>query len=588
MVMLCFAGRAAAQTPGSVQPKDNPFESVLKKQQYAATQGGGGLAQEGLSASDLSVETVKLEFVDAVTASQAFSCLCSELGKIVPREPGNSLIVFDTPENVKRIVEEIKKSDRPIESVTLQYVGLTHMDANDVQGAVASLASPAGRIIGIGKTNGLILCDTKINVAAMLKEIEKLDQPTAGLQALPITFDHIDAMSAKTALTNMLSTFGTISVVERTNSIVVCDVPKNLKEIAKEAKSLDCKTPGLVVETVNLKFLQAKNMVEVLSKMLTQYGSVASNEATNTVLLCDTQENVTRIISQIKKADQTPPQFMVEAVLLDVRLGDDKEIGINWNGVSTDYRERTGGDYNSDGSATIIPFDSNRRVGAGAGFDAANLGGTVNVISGSINALVSAIQTTRDVQVIASPRALVLSGKTATILAAEQIPYEERSETSQGGSMTSTSFKEVGVTLIVGAVLTDNGEIMLNVDIEQSVRTGESLAGVPVVDTRSEDTSLLLRDGQVVIMGGLRRREKTVQVTKVPLLGDLPLLGNLFRTRHDVVSNSELVVLLAPHIYKGEPVPQKVIDECNELLEHSPVTGSVSLPKTLAKQSSRK
>jgi len=79
-----------------------------------------------------------------------------------------------------------------------------------------------------------------------------------------------------------------------------------------------------------------------------------------------------------------------------------------------------------------------------------------------------------------------------------------------------------------------------------------------------------------VIMGGLRRREKTLQVTKVPLLGDLPLLGNLFRTKHSILLNSELVVLLSPHIHKNESVPQKVQDKYNELIEMAPLTGPVS------------
>ena len=142
--------------------------------------------------------------------------------------------------------------------------------------------------------------------------------------------------------------------------------------------------------------------------------------------------------------------------------------------------------------------------------------------------------------------------------------------------MVSTSFKEVGVTLQVTATLTEKDEIVLSVDVQQSVRTGESLAGVPVIDTRQNTTSLLLNDGQVVIMGGLRRREKTLQVTKVPLLGDLPLLGNLFRTKHNILLNSELVVLLSPHIHKNESVPQKVQDKYNELIEKAPLTGSVS------------
>jgi type II secretory pathway component GspD/PulD (secretin) len=97
-----------------------------------------------------------------------------------------------------------------------------------------------------------------------------------------------------------------------------------------------------------------------------------------------------------------------------------------------------------------------------------------------------------------------------------------------------------------------------------------------VIDTRKQNTSLLLKDGQVVIMGGLRRREKTTQVTKIPLLGDLPLLGNLFRSQQDYVLNSELVVLLSPHIYRDEAVPDSVLKKYRELKENAALTGAVS------------
>ncbi|MCP4452059.1 MAG: hypothetical protein GY809_11400, partial [Planctomycetes bacterium] len=528
---------------------------------------------------ELAVETVKLQFVDAATASEAFSCLSSEIGRIVPMESGNALIVFDTPDNLKKIVTEIKKADRPIESVMLQYVSLIYIDANTAQSAMSSVLSLAGTIIPVTKTNGIILCDNRLNVEAMVKAIQKLDKPMAGIQVRPLRFDHIDASSAMAALTNMLSSHGTISIVERTNSIVVSDLPKNLEEISKEAKALDRKSPGLVVEMVNLKFLDAQNMATVLTKMLTRYGSVVSNDTTNTIILCDTQENVAKIVSEIQKVDQTPSQIMVEVVLLDVRLADDKEIGINWDVVSRNFRERTGGTYNTDGTTTVIPYDADTSVGPAMGFDAStasSLGGVVSVFSGSVHAFVTAVQSTRDVEVIASPSALVLSGKTARILAAEEVPYEELNSTSQGGSMVSTKFKEVGVTLEVTATLADDDQISLGVLIQQSVRTGESVGRVPVIDTRSEDTTLLLHDGQVVIMGGLRRREKTVQVTKVPLLGDLPLLGTLFRTKHDIVSNSELVVLLSPHIYEGEAVPESILDRVKELKEKAPITGAVS------------
>ena len=88
---------------------------------------------------------------------------------------------------------------------------------------------------------------------------------------------------------------------------------------------------------------------------------------------------------------------------------------------------------------------------------------------------------------------------------------------------------------------------------------------IPIIDTRKAKTSLLLRDGEVVIMGGLRRKETTNQRSQIPLLGDLPFVGVLFSNNQVIVKNSELIVLLSPHIYKGEPIPEEVMAKYDEI-----------------------
>ncbi len=155
---------------------------------------------------------------------------------------------------------------------------------------------------------------------------------------------------------------------------------------------------------------------------------------------------------------------------------------------------------------------------------------------------------------------LVVSGQSATIKAVEEIPYKELIDSATGGqdALSTTQFKDVGVTLQVTATVTDSNSIFVTVDTEQNVRTGVSEQGVPVVDTRKANTSLLLEDGQIVVMGGLRRQEKTQEVSQVPLLGDLPLIGYFFKSRKNVTNKSELVVLLSPHIDRGQLVPNHI------------------------------
>ncbi|MCK4788022.1 MAG: type II and III secretion system protein, partial [Desulfobacteraceae bacterium] len=121
-------------------------------------------------------------------------------------------------------------------------------------------------------------------------------------------------------------------------------------------------------------------------------------------------------------------------------------------------------------------------------------------------------------------------------------------------------------TLNVTATLTEEDLIFLTVNSEQNVVVGESVTEVPIIDTRNTKSELLLKDGQVVVMGGLRRKERTKQTNQVPILGDIPLIGFLFKYTNTVVNNTELIVFLSPHIYKeGEPIPEDAMEKFKEI-----------------------
>ena len=317
--------------------------------------------------------------------------------------------------------------------------------------------------------------------------------------------------------------------------------------------------PDLVLETVVLKFLDATSLKTVLDRMVTPFGMVAVNQKNNSVVVCDSAENMAKILAEIRKADRIPQQVMVEVVILDVQLKNDTEIGINWDLLS-DNRYDVVYRQNLSSSRLRSTAENATTIGDATAFNTVGIGGDISVITGSVRYVLHALQQTRDVDILASPSTLVVSGQSATIQAVEEIPYKELIDSATGGqeALSTTQFKEVGVTLQVTATVTDGNNIFVTVTAEQNVRTGVSEQGVPVVDTRRANTSLLLEDGQIVIMGGLRRQEKTLEVSQIPLLGDLPLVGHLFRNRRTITNRSELVVLLSPHIDRGEPIPDPV------------------------------
>ncbi|MDT8301024.1 MAG: secretin N-terminal domain-containing protein [Sedimentisphaerales bacterium] len=344
-------------------------------------------------------------------------------------------------------------------------------------------------------------------------------------------------------------------------------IPRSIKTvtpIALQSSEFIEEMPELFVQTIMLKFLDAQSLKQAIDKMSSRNGSIAINENNNSLIVCDTKEKLEKIVSEIKKADKTPRQIMVEMVIVDVQLSDDTAIGINWDLLTDKVQDMT---YRQNFTTRLgTTVEDATTIGNATAFNTTGLGSNFSVINGDIRNVVSVLQEKKDVEILASPRVMVVSGKTASIEAVRELPYNEVTDTSAGGSMSSTEFKKVGVTLDVTASLTDDDLIFLNVSSEQNVVVGASATDVPIIDTRNASSEVLLQDGQVVIIGGLRRQELTKETSQVPILGDIPLIGLLFRYTNTVVNNTELIIFLSPRIYNDEEkIPEDAMEKFREI-----------------------
>ncbi len=338
--------------------------------------------------------------------------------------------------------------------------------------------------------------------------------------------------------------------------------------------------PRLYIATVVLKFLRAKNLKTAMDKMSSEYGSIAVDDNTNSLIICDTKENLESMLTEVKKADQTPRQIMIEVVIIDVQLKNDTEIGVDWDILS----DKT---YNLAYRQAMVWPDRLKStkadadtIGNATAYMTTGLGGEFSLVSGTIRNVVNLLQQKRNIEILASPRVLVVSGQRAEIKTVEEIPYQEKTGTSLGGELTSTEFKEVGVSLQVKATLTEDEKILMEIKPTQSVDTGVSIADVPVIDTRQASTTLLMEDRQVIVMGGLRRKETKNTRYQVPILGDLPLIGFIFSNDRKIVENSELLVLISPHIHKGEQPDDNAMARYNEIKSSSALTLKQSRQKS--------
>jgi type IV pilus assembly protein PilQ len=345
------------------------------------------------------------------------------------------------------------------------------------------------------------------------------------------------------ALNNILSIHGfTYVLTENMVRIVTSEEVTEKPEILK-------------TKTFEIVYADVTEIVKALEKFRSPQGSVSSIQGTSHIIVTDTESKINEITVLISKIDRITPQILVEARIYDITSKDRLDLGIEWEAG----RNTT---YGATGEPAITsrsdPFITGGFDGTIAKTESTTGGLRVGWLNPSINVdfLIKAQKENVDAKLLANPRILVLDNETANIKIVSEIPYQELQESSAGGSVGTTAFREVGVELDVTPHLASRDEmIRLHLKPVFSVVTGEvQVAGVgvsypqPVVDRREATTTLLIKNGLTVVLGGLRKKETTRQINKIPILGDLPLIGFLFRFEGEETITSELVVFITPSI----------------------------------------
>ena len=325
-------------------------------------------------------------------------------------------------------------------------------------------------------------------------------------------------------------------------------------------------TEKMVSKVYRIVYADVKEVETVLAKAISKRGTISASPGTSNIMITDTESNMAAINTFVEEMDRRTTQILVEVRIYDVKDTDSLDLGVRWRagrntgmGVPAPGGEIVGS-TNSDPSVDGV-FDStiSKTPGATGTLDFGILTNHTD-----IDILMSAIQQQDSAKLLANPRIMVLDNETASFKAIEEIPYQQL---QQGGyqSFGTTEFKEVGVNLTVTPHQTKDGLVRLHImpvfsvhvrDVQiTTIGTGGTPieSPQPVVDKREADTIALVHDGETVVIGGLRKQTINQLIDKIPLLGDIPLLGALFTFKGEQTVNSELVVFITPRIIE-EPV----------------------------------
>ena len=320
----------------------------------------------------------------------------------------------------------------------------------------------------------------------------------------------------------------------------------------------------LETRTFEIKYADIAEVVKALKEIVSKPpdGMVSFVQGTSIIIVTDVESKIKNIEKLIEKVDRMTPQILVEVRIYDITSKDKFDLGVEWQAGRDTVYDKTSG----TGSLGINPTSGEMDpfgIGIFSGATGKTSGTTGALRFGWLNSTVDidvilrAQQNDINAKLLANPRILVLDNETASMKIISEIPYQELTESATGGTMGTTAFKEVGVELEVTPHLAAGDKmIRLNIKPKFSVRTDEVvIIGTstnqfpqPVVDRREAETTLLIKHGQTVVLGGLRKKEVTRQINKIPLLGDVPLLGALFRFEGEDTVISELVVFITPWI----------------------------------------
>ncbi|MEZ8144894.1 type IV pilus secretin PilQ [Enterovibrio norvegicus] len=323
-------------------------------------------------------------------------------------------------------------------------------------------------------------------------------------------------------------------------------------------------------EVIQIKYANAEDLKTLLDggdddeedegiSLLSERGSLAFDVRTNSLVIKDLSDNIEIVKSLIEILDVPVEQVEIEARIVTVEEGVLDEIGVRWGVTNTNGSFSTSGsiegqgqqfgdaDSGGEGSSSVndmlnVNLAATSINAPSVAFQVANLG--KNLL---LDLELSALQAESSAEIISSPRLLTTNKRAAYIEQGTELPYLEAS--SSGAA--AVSFKKAVLSLSVTPQITPDNKLVLDLEVTQDKPAGSVVAGggeAMAISTQRIGTQVLVNDGETVVLGGIYQHEMTEKVDKVPLLGDIPGLGQLFRRDYENMTKRELLIFVTPRI----------------------------------------
>jgi general secretion pathway protein D len=495
-----------------------------------------------------------------------------DIGGVFRVVPDSAATAFNPEIRRGRALPDVPQPLRPV----YQFYDL---EAVRVQDAAQWLKTIFGNRIQFTEDqprNALLISGMADSVANVIESLQVLDQPMLrGRSSIRIepAYWTADELARKLAevLTAQGFSVGTaaggnhpillLPIVPINSIIAFAVAPSALEHVARWVRELDQPGTGRAGGAAGLFTYSARNTdARELAKTLQELigttappaapgqpprpvARVVVNAATNTLIFQGAPDTYTQFISLLQELDRPARTALIEVTVAEVRLGDREALGIEW----------------ALGDATVN--NSIVRAGTLGGLGIGTGGLTVRVLSsaGQTRALINALASTNRARVLSSPRLMARNGETASIQVGQEVPVITSQQTTStgaiGGAILQTvQYRQTGVILRVRPIIHSGGRIELDVvqEVSSAEQTSTGVNISPTISTRKVETKLALGDGTTALLAGLISQNDSRSDSGIPVLKDIPLIGQLFRTNTDVTDRTELIVLITPYLVNND------------------------------------
>lgn len=542
-----------------------------------------------ISANPVNAEELYALFLSILEVHGFAAVDSGDITRIIPSKDARA-----APVPVIRDQESLSTSSE----IVTQVIQLENISAQKLIPVLRPLVPQQGHMAAYGPSNAIIISDTRANINRIRQVIESIDLSAIEKTDI-ISLEYASAEEIVSMLQQLQKTETakgqsdakklTLVADKRTNSILVAGDELERQRLKSLITHLD--TPLAQsgnVKVIYLKYADATELSVVLSKVAQNMERMSENndktrlvgkgeatieadDGTNSLIVTAEADTMQSLLAVVAKLDIRRAQVQVEVIIVEMTDNDGRDLGVEWLFIndSGGYGASNNSGLGSTIAGAAFEANSNGNSVDARGGIAEAIGGAAGQVLGigrldddlSFNVVVNALQQNSEANILSTPSLLTLDNEEASFVVGQSIPFVTGSYTATGSSSSNpdnpfqtVERENVGITLRVTPQINEGDSLILAISQEVSniIGTSTILNSNPITSERKIETTILADNGQTIVLGGLIEDNITESIQKVPILGDIPFLGRLFRSTSTSVGKKNLLIFLRPTIVRDK------------------------------------